>query len=179
MRTLLAAMLCGFSAAASALQVDVLEVSRDQSVYHVVVDVLISAPPERVRTTLLDVNALRQLNPSIKGAHASQEPDGLRVTSELEECLFGFCRQLLHVQKVQTQAFEITAETLTVPGSSFKSGIARWQLTPQGQDTRLLFTADTEPDVWLPPVVGPRMVMKQLREKTLASLHTLERLASE
>lgn len=169
----------GLPMAAQALQVHTLDVSRNAGVYHVLVDVVIDAPPERVRAKLLDMQALPLLDPSLKAARATPLPDGLRVESDLEECLFGICRRLRHVQKVVVSGNEITAETLPVAGSHFKSGVAHWQLMPQGQGTRLLFSADTEPDVWLPPVIGPRTVMKQLREKTLASLQVLEQLAHE
>ena len=175
----IALMLLALCAPVQALQVQTLEVSREETVYHVVVNVLIDAAPARVRAQLLDVSSLPQLDPSVKAARASEEAGGLRVESELEECLFGFCRRLLHVQKVEAHGDEITAQTLAVQGSSFRSGIARWQLRPEGAGTRLIFTADTEPDVWLPPLIGPRVLIKHLREKTQASLEALERLARE
>ena len=164
---------------AEALQVQTLEVTHDDSVYHVVVDVLIDAAPDKVRAQLLDVGSLPQLNPSVKTVRATEEAGGLRVESELEECLFGFCRRLLHVQKVETRGDEISAQTLAVQGSSFRSGIARWQIRAEGGLTRLIFTADTEPDLWLPPLIGPTALMRRLREKTEASLYALERLARE
>jgi len=179
MRALVGLLLCVSSANALALQLETLEVSRDDTVYHVVVNVLIEATPQRVREQLLDVNALPQLDPSLKSAHASEEAGGMRVESELEECLFGICRRLLHVQQVVARGNEITAQTLAVQGSSFKSGVAHWQLTAEGIGTRLLFTADTEPDVWLPPIIGPSALMRQLKMKTMASLQSLERLARE
>ena len=171
--------LCLLSCDVAALEVKTLAVTRDRTIYHVVVDVLIDALPERVRTQLLDMQALPKLNPSVKTVRASALADGLRVESELEECFFGICRALLHVQQVTTRGNEIEAQTLSVPGSSFKSGIAHWQLAAEGQGTRLIFTADTEPDFWLPPFIGPVLVMQQLREKTQASLAVLEQLARE
>ena len=164
---------------AQALQVQTLEVTHDASVYHVVVDVLINAAPARVRAQLLDVSSLPQLDASVKAVRATQEAGGMRVESELEECLFGLCRRLLHVQQVDAGGDEISAQTLAVQGSGFKSGIARWQLKAEGEGTRLIFTADTEPDLWLPPLIGPRVLMHRLRDKTEASLQALERLARE
>lgn len=179
MRLLLALLLAAPVGAAEALQVNMLTVSRDDTVYHLLVDVLIDAPPARVRERLLDVSVLPQLDPSITAARATEETGGRRIEAELKNCLFGICRKLLHVQRVKTRGNEITAVTLPVAGSSFKSGVARWQLTSEGQGTRLLFSADTEPDLWLPPFIGPRVLMHRLREKTLASLMTLERLARD
>lgn len=172
-------LLSAWTSHASAFQLETLEVSRNQSIYHVVVNVWIDAVPARVRAQLLDVNALPALNPSIKAARSTADVNGQRVESELEECLFGICRQLLHVQLVKSAGNEITAQTLAVPGSSFSSGVAHWQLSAEGAGTRMIFTADTEPNIWLPPVLGPRLIMNQLREKTAASLLVLERLARE
>lgn len=164
---------------AKPLQVQTLEVSRSEASYRVTVNVLIDAAPERVRATLLDASVFPKLDPSIKAARASESAGGQRVESELEECLFGFCRRLLHVQQVEAQGMQITAQTLPVAGSSFRSGLAQWQLAAEGEATRLIFTADTEPAFWLPPVFGPRALMTQLREKTLASLQVLEQIARE
>lgn len=179
MRAGLWLLLFAWSSHASALQLETLEVSRSQSIYHVVVNVWIDAAPARVRAQLLDVNALPKLNPSIKAVRSTADVDGQRVESELEECLLGFCRQLLHVQLVKSEGNEITARTLDVPGSSFSSGVAHWQLSAERAGTRLIFTADTEPNIWLPPIIGPRLLMRQLREKTLTSLQVLERLARD
>ncbi len=179
MRLLLAIVLACLAANASALSINALHVTRDQSVFHIVVDALIDADAAAVRAQLLDSNALPQLNPNVKRVRASTEADGERVESELEECLFGVCRRLLHVQKVTTAGNEIAATTLAVAGSSFKGGSARWQLTPVAEGTRLIFTADIEPAFWLPPFIGPRLVMQQLRADTLIALQALERLAHE
>lgn len=179
MRLLLVLLLAALAGAAEALQVNTLAVSRDDTVYHLLVDALIDAPPARVRERLLDVSVLPQLDPSITAVRAIEETGGRRVESELKDCLFGVCRKLLHVQRVEVRGNESTAVTLPVAGSSFKSGIAHWRLTPEGQGTRLLFSADTEPDLWLPPYIGPRAMMHRLRDKTLASLMTLERLARD
>ncbi len=179
MRLSAACCLFALPLTAAALQVQTLEVSRDDAVYHVIVNVQLDATPERVRARLLDVAVLSQLDPAIKSAQSRAEGEGQRVQTELEECLFGLCRRMRHEQQVTVQGNEITAHTVPGPGSSFRSGVAHWQLTPEGDGTRLVFSADTEPDLWLPPVVGPRLLMHQLRLKTEASLRRLEQLARE
>lgn len=164
---------------AAALELTTLAVTHDGPVYHVVVDVRLEAPLPRVRATLLDVQALTQLDPSVTAARSAPMEGGTRVESEIEECLLGICRRLLHVQRIEAQAHAISAQTLVVPGSNFRSGIAHWQLTAEGEGTRLVFTADTEPDLWVPPWIGPPLVINKLREKTRSSLEKLEQLARE
>lgn len=175
----LPALLSALPRPAAALQIDVLEVSRSNSVYHVQVDAHIDAPIERVRAILLDSSAMLQLDPSLKSATSTPEGDGLRVQSEMEECLFGVCRRLLHVQQVQASGNSISAQTLAVQGSGFRSGMAHWQLSAKGAGTRLLFSADSEPDLWVPPFIGPPALIRHLRAKAEKSLHNLEQLARE
>ena len=162
-----------------ALEIDTLDVSRSQGVYQVQLNALIDAPLPRVRAVLLDASAMLQLDPSLKSATATEEADGLRVQSEVEECLFGLCRRLLHVQKVQASGNSIRAQTLAVQGSGFRSGSAHWQLEAEGSRTRLVFTADTEPNLWVPPLIGPPTVIRHMREKAEQSLQNLEQLARE
>ena len=164
---------------AAALELTTLAVSHQGPVYHVVVDVRLDAPLPRVRAALLDVQALTQLDPSVTAARSAPMTGGTRVESEIEECLLGICRRLMHVQRVVAQDNTIRAETLPVTGSSFRSGIAHWQLTAEGEGTRLVFTADTEPDLWVPPWIGPPLVLNKLRDKTRSSLEKLEQLARE
>lgn len=173
------ALLCGMPLSATALQINSLDVSRSGGVYHVQLDALLDAPLAQVRATLLDASAMLQLDPSLKSATATEEGDGLRVQSEVEECLFGLCRRLLHVQRVQASGNSIRAQTLAVLGSGFRSGAAHWQLDAEGERTRLIFTADTEPDLWVPPLIGPARVIRHMREKAEKSLHNLEKLARD
>jgi len=83
------------------------------------------------------------------------------------------------VQKVQASGNSIHAQTLAVQGSGFRSGSAHWQLEAEGSRTRLIFTADTEPNLWVPPLIGPPTVIRHMREKAGQSLQNLEQLARE
>lgn len=172
-------LLCAAPWRLSALEIRTLDVSRSEGVYQVQLDALIDAPLPRVRAVLLDASAMLQLDPSLKSATATEESDGLRVQSEVEECLFGLCRRLLHVQKVQASGNSIRAQTLAVQGSGFRSGTAHWQLDAEGERTRMIFTAETEPNLWVPPLIGPPTVIRHMREKAQLSLQNLEQLARE
>jgi len=164
---------------AQALDIARLDVTHARGEYRIAVVAQLDAPADAVRAVLLDADTLKALDPTITALRLKPQADGsLRAECEQYECVAGFCRQLLQVQAVTVAAEVIEARTLAVPGGSFKSGQVRWTLNAEGRATRLTIEAASEPDIWLPPFIGPKLMVQHLREKTSASLARLEQLAA-
>ena len=56
-------------------------------------------------------------------------------------------------------------------------GQARWRLENSSGDTRLLFEARIRPAFWVPPLIGPWVIGRVLREEARSTCDGLERLA--
>ena len=62
--------------------------------------------------------------------------------------------------------------------SDFKYGHADWRMTVEGKGSRLLFSAALTPDFWVPPLIGPYVIKKKMREEAIETVLGLERLAA-
>lgn len=171
----------------SAYEIEALQVSREGRVFHVTVQALVEAPPERVFAQLADLAALPRLNPSVTRVQVGEPDEQGRwpVSSEAEFCVLAVCRSLRHMQRLriqpEAQGGRIDAETVPPPASDFEEGgEAHWQVlaAPEGA-SRFSFEARLSPALWVPPVLGPWAVQNRLREETRLTVERLERLSRE
>ena len=153
-------------------------VTHDDGYYRLAVTARIDAPPELVFRAITDYANLAALNPSIKESQvlATEDPQTHHVRSVIRVCILVFCKHVVQVQRV-VQLDNRTIEAVMLPqGSDFRSGIARWQLAADGTATEMSFTETFEPDFWVPPIIGPWLIRRELvREATRTTTH-IERL---
>lgn len=63
----------------------------------------------------------------------------------------------------------------TVPKlSDFESGYAVWQLTPQGERTRVVHESTLKPKFFIPPAIGSIILKKQMRDETRSTFRRIE-----
>jgi len=72
---------------------------------------------------------------------------------------------------------DLHAEVLPAQ-SDFSYGRADWQFRPAGTSTHLRFSAELEPAFWVPPLLGPWLVERSLREEAERTSAGIERLAA-
>ena len=166
-------------------------VDYDHGIYRLQLDATVDLPIEQAWRSLLDyqriplmnktVNALRQLPAS---------PDGnTRLELSSKVCVPIYCAKVRQTQTMyigveQAQGDKPAARALLAlidpAQSDFHAGHLRWRLESlSAESSRLYFSAELEPSVWLPPLVGPWMVKKRLVELALDAANGLERVAAE
>jgi hypothetical protein len=139
-------------------------VTRDGDVYSLSISARVLAPLAMVYQSITDFSNLAAINPSIEESQvlASQGVDRLRVRSVIKVCILVFCKRVKQVQDV-TLVDSHTVVAVMVPGAGdFRAGSARWVLTAVGAATDLHFAEVFEPDFWVPPVIGPWLIEKEL-----------------
>jgi hypothetical protein len=62
--------------------------------------------------------------------------------------------------------------------SEFKSGKARWEITPVDDASHVVYEAYLEPDFFIPPVLGTHLVKQHLLEEFTTTFISIERIAS-
>ena len=139
-------------------------VERDGDFFELAITAQIDAPVEIVYQSITDFDNLAAINPNVEQSRlvGRPKPDTQRVRSVIKVCILMFCKRVVQVQDV-TRPSEYVIEAVIVPSvSDFRSGFARWQLIPQGESTLLSFSQRFEPDFWVPPLIGPWIIKREL-----------------
>ncbi|MGH8402755.1 MAG: SRPBCC family protein, partial [Gammaproteobacteria bacterium] len=153
-----------------------LDVTRHGDRYEVIADVHLDAAPADVYSALLDFKHFPEINPSVRISRLVRQVNvhTQLVYIETVGCVAIFCQTIRQLQQfTELDPQDIVAVTLP-DGSNVKQGTSSWHLEPEGDGTRLRWQASLEPDFWVPPFVGPRIIARQLREQAFASMRDIE-----
>lgn len=178
---LLALSLAATTAASQAAEFRSLQVSRDADRYRVEADVYLAAPPEAVYGVLTDYAHFGRISPSIV-ANRVMQPDsgeGALVYTDSRICALFICR---HVQETQrfTRTPPLGLDAVVLPEqSNLKSGSSTWRLEADGEGTRMHMELELEPAFWVPPLIGPALVVGSLKAEGKRAAAGVERLARE
>jgi carbon monoxide dehydrogenase subunit G len=168
----------GFGIAA---QVEGITVTHRDDGFKITFDAVVDAPTRQVYEVLADYARLGKLSPVITAISVDVAPSGRgqRVRSVIKTCVWFFCRQIVQVEDVmEPDANTIIAHI--VPGAGdFESGSFIWRVTNEGPHTRLHYEATRVAAFWIPPLIGPWVIRRTVREELESSIVMLERLANQ
>ena len=159
-----------------------LDVTRDNGRYHVVMDVQLNADAHRAYDAFSDPALLPKINPAIQVATPLTEPGATRrLYTEVRLCVSLFCHTLHQVQDMgggeQAGGWLLTADVLP-ERSEFRYGHAEWRFISAGTATDLQLHLDVEPSFWVPPLLGPWVVERMLRDQAQVTSAGIERIAN-
>ncbi|MGH8540531.1 MAG: SRPBCC family protein [Stenotrophobium sp.] len=183
-RALALALLFVCAGMVSAAEVQSVEVHRDGKRYHIDMQTRLDAEPARAYAVFSDWRRLPEINRSVRSAQVlAENADGtIRLATEVHFCVAIFCRELRQVQDMHSlrndATLAITANVLPAL-SDLRYGKAAWTMTPCAGETCLHFSADLEPDFWVPPLIGPWLIERKLRSQAVATSEGIERLARQ
>lgn len=182
-RSGLAALVLALPAAADAFDVQSVRVSHRDDRYKVSMRVTLDAPAVDTYAVFADPARLREVNPAIREVEVLEDrgPGERRVRTRVRACVSVFCRQLGQVQDMRyhpaRDGGSIEAHVLPQM-SDFRYGEATWDFRACESDrTCLAFDAELEPAFWIPPLLGPWLIERKLREEAIQTSQGLERLA--
>ncbi len=100
-----------------------------------------------------------------------------RFYTRMEGCVLMFCKSMQrNGYLVLKPPFDIVA--VAYPDQSdFRYSRERWHLVPEKGGTRMTYTFEMEPAFWVPPVVGPFMIKRTLREGGIDAVDRIEAIA--
>lgn len=161
-----------------------IRVTREASRYRVHMDVSLDVPAASTYAAFADVRRLPQINPAVREVRVVRElsAGARRVYTRVRMCVSLFCR---HIEQVQDMRFEASSAGGHVRAqviselSDLRYGLAEWTLRACADRTCLRFDAEVEPDFWVPPLIGPWLIQRKLREEAMQTSGGLERLARE
>lgn len=155
------------------------EVFERDGVYHIKMSAMIKAPPEYVRYVLADYDHIYRLSTSIIESEVlADNLDGEKqVRTRLLLCTSVFCTEAERVDIVRMLASGDLEAEIVPDSSEFKSGKATWRITPLDDHSFLAYEAVLEPDFFIPPLVGTRLVIENLRKEFTKTFKVIEKIA--
>jgi hypothetical protein len=145
-------------------------------------DVVLHAPAAELHRVIHDYDRMSLVFPLVvsSGVLADHGDGRRRVRADMEGCVLVFCRRLRHVLDVR-QPDEGWSRAVSVPrASDVRAGHFRWRTDAlDAERTRFRFSGWVEPDVWIPPVIGPVAVRRMVHRSLVDALPRLEQAARE
>jgi hypothetical protein len=155
------------------------EVTEKKGVYHIKISAEIKAPSGYVRYVLADYAHIYRLSASI--IESEVLPDNIdgekQVRTRLLLCTSVFCTEAERVDVVRMLASGDLEAEIVPELSEFKSGKATWKITPVDDHSFLVYEAVLEPDFFIPPVIGTRLVIENLRKEFARTFIRIEKIA--
>jgi len=162
---------------------DILEanVEHKDKQYFISLDAVINADSQRVYKILTDYENLTQLSDSIKESQIiySLSDHDHRVRVQTKACVTFFCKTINQVQDVEELPGMVIVTTSLPQKSDVDYAHARWKISNSNGFTHISFSSDLKPSFWVPPVIGPPLIERALRNEAIAVIEGLEALAQQ
>jgi hypothetical protein len=97
--------------------------------------------------------------------------------TRMEGCVLLFCKSYLRVGYLELKPEYDIVAIVDPEQSNFKYSRERWQLIPEGEQTKLIYEFEMEPAFWVPPLVGPYVIKKSMRSGGEKAVNRIEALA--
>jgi len=158
------------------------EVTRDAGRYFIRAEGTVAASRPRVHALLTDYDRLTRLHETILVSR-TLEPSAssaARVHIETRTCVLVFCFDVAQRTVYESRGQSEIAARVEPQHSDLAFGWYYWRLEAlPGGGTRIAFRAAVEPSFWIPPVIGPWVLKRELRVLFTGIAENLERLAAE
>ncbi len=128
-----------------------------------------------------DYARLVEINDAIiKAELIDGAPEGKqRIHTQVRVCVMGICRVFDQVQDMRKAPPEHLEADVVPELSNLKFGRANWRIWDEDGRARLYFSAEVEPDFWVPPIVGPWLIKRKLESEAEQTANGIERLANQ
>lgn len=111
----------------------------------------------------------RNLDPEEYGTH------GYYVRNR--GCILFFCRSVVRVGAVERQPFDLLTAVADPEESDFAVSDERWTFEPENGGTLVRYHLRLKPDFWVPPLIGPYIIKRKLRDDGGEALDRIEAIA--
>jgi hypothetical protein len=171
------------SALCAAATIDDLDVFRQRGRYLLEAEVRLAATPESIYTVLTDFdeNRYSRISRAYKESrYLEPAADGTPlVYTRMEGCALWHCMSLERTERLETDA-PYRIKSIALPeASNFRYSTSEWLLEHDGEDTRMIYKLEMEPDFFVPPLVGPWYLKRTLSQGGQRAVMRIERLARE
>lgn len=167
--------------AASAAEVESLEVTRKGDLFYVHASLLLNAPRPEVFVALSQYDRFHEFSERHeKISYVDPALDGTpRVYTKAKGCILFFCRTVERYARLELQPDVLISASVEPELSDLDYGLETWTLEDLGDQTRVLYYHEAKPGFWIPPLIGIWAMRRTLRQDALNASYGVEQLAME
>jgi len=156
------------------------EATHDDDRYKLTFEVVLNAERDKVWNIMTDYDRLPRVSKVIVESRILKKEDENRhrVGVTLHACVLIFCKTMNKVVDILARPRDDIVVTGVPALSDFRYSVEHWQVSAEGANTRLHYTAEMVPDFFVPPLIGPWMVKYFLKREITATAIQVEALAS-
>ena len=160
--------------------VDNVDVFEEDGVYHISITAYMDVSAKHVTHVLTDYIHIYRLSDSIIESRilAPTAENKVQVETLVLCCIPLFCREVTRVEEVSVLDSGNLHSRIIPEKSDFNSGEALWKVKTIGDKTYLSYQAYLEPKFFIPPIIGTKMVIDNLRKEFSTTFSRVQHIAT-
>jgi hypothetical protein len=113
---------------------------------------------------ITDYDHLQDINPAVRESRIlrTDSPERCRIRVVTRVCVLFYCRNITQSQDMVHLPGYLIEATILPENSDFRRGHAQWRLTAVGDVTLMHFSAELVPDFFMPPLIGPWLIRREM-----------------
>ncbi|MEO1595788.1 MAG: SRPBCC family protein [Pseudomonadota bacterium] len=100
-----------------------------------------------------------------------------RVYTRVKGCVLFFCQTMARTERLENEGLGSIRTTQEPGGEDFRHAVATWALSEEDDGTLVVYEIEMEPAFWVPPVIGPYVMKRQLIKGGRDAVARIEKLA--
>lgn len=94
-------------------------------------------------------------------------------------CVLFFCKEVERFGTIEYEPGVWIRATTDPEKSDFEVSNEVWVFEPEGVGTRITYRLEMDPKFWIPPLIGPYVLKKKMREDGVRALDRIEAIAKD
>lgn len=164
---------------ANAVELRNIEVDRKDGRYFLTSEVWFDTDIESLYAVFLDYDLGSQFSSYIAESR-NLEPAGngqRRFYIRNEGCVWFYCQSFERTGYVEHKPHIFIRSTADAEVSDFHVSLESWTFAAEGEGTVVKYNFEFEPKFWIPPLIGPYVMQKKLKNDSVRALYRIEALA--
>lgn len=155
------------------------KVEREDKRYSLTSEAYFAASREALYRVLTDYDLFVQFSSAyVETRNVAKDEQGRpRFFARMQGCVLLFCKEFVRHGYLELKPHSEIVAIGEPSGSDFAYSRERWRLRSEGEGTLLLYDFEMEPGFWVPPLIGPYVIQRSLREDGTDAIDRIEALA--
>ncbi len=174
-------LLLALAAAAPAADLREIEVDRVDGNYTLHSVVWFDAGIDSVYSVFLDWDLAEQFSSVVVEARnmGSDETGDRGFYTRNRACVLFYCKSVERFGSIEYEPVSFIKATTNPEKSDFHLSNETWRFEPEGRGTLITYELEMRPKFWVPPIIGPYVLKKKMRDDGVEALDRIEAIARD